>query len=147
MLKKYKWLILSICIIIVFSFIYFLKTFVYYNQGTIYGNRLKGIKEVKISQDLKNDLVDTLKHNLGVKTAKVELQGRILNILIEVEETVSIEESQTFMINLLPKFTEKIKEYYDLHFYITKDSLKEEENLPLIGVKSKFSSEIVWSKV
>ena len=75
-------IIAGIVIIIIGVLTYFaLKSmFIIGNDKGKYGNRLDGIDKVKITDEKKNEIIKMIKEKAGIKDAKIDIQGKIINV-------------------------------------------------------------------
>ena len=70
----------------------------------VYGNRLEGIEEVKITEDQTSDLVKELKSKDYVVTASVHIKGRIVNVLVETKKGTKTSTAKTLNKIVLKEF-------------------------------------------
>ena len=98
---KYRIVIALVFLLIigVFGFIT-VKQYLYPDDKlTVYGNRLDGIDKVKITDEKKNEIIKMIKEKAGIKDAKIDIQGKIINVSITASEKENTkEEMQKFMI-------------------------------------------------
>ena len=129
-------------------------------HGSNYGNRLDGIKEVGFDSKAQDKVVNSIKKDDKVKTAKINVHGKIVNVIFDVNKDVSIDDSRAIANASLEKFSKKTKEFYDIQFLITKTDEEGEEvqvqkedgktateikkSFPIMGYKNAKSDRIVW---
>ena len=77
----------------------------------------------------------------------MRVKGKIINILFDVDKDVKVEEAKTIATNILTKFSDDQKGFYDMQIFIIQDTVTDNKNYPLIGYKNKVSEVIVWSGV
>ena len=146
-IKKRKLLILLlilIILIIVLS-IKIIGIFTENEEGAIYGERLS-VKSVKIDTSKETD---TIKAKIGesVKSISIRRQGRILNILITVNDDKSRDDSKNIAKDAIGELSDKIKEYYDIQLFISKDGDSEDKGqFPILGYKHHTKENITWTK-
>ena len=119
------------------------------NTGkSVYGNRLKGIKNIKFTTSDKNKVTNALKENEKVTDAKMNVHGKIVNIIFNVEKDTSVDDSKTIAASSLEKFSSDVKEFYDIEVIITKNDEEKDENgnksFPIMGYKNSSSEGLVW---
>ncbi|MBR4351398.1 MAG: hypothetical protein IKP98_04175 [Bacilli bacterium] len=130
------------------------------NGGSKYGERLKGIEKISFTKKEKNKLVDELKKNENVTSASLDIQGKIIYIIFNVKEEVSLDDAKNIGNESLNNLSDAIKGYYDINVLITKKNEKgtEESKLdadgnekkvihkefPISGYKKNSSDHIVW---
>ena len=108
----------------------------------IYGTRLKGINEVKITDSQKKEVENKLAND----TDKVEVSvaGRIINILITAKEGTSLEDAKKLGDKAVEVFSSAEKKYYDIQIFITNE--KNKAQFPIIGYRHHTKNTITWTK-
>jgi len=109
----------------------------------VYGNRLDGIDKVKISESKKNDIVNSIKSNEKVKSAEVDVRGRLIYVIITVSEGTHVE-VEAIAQSSFDSLDEKIKSFYDIQ-YIVDSQTESEENFPIMGYVKSGNSIIRWT--
>lgn len=141
---KYRIVIALVFLLIigVFGFIT-VKQYLYPDDKlTVYGNRLDGIDKVKITDEKKNEIIKMIKEKAGIKDAKIDIQGKIINVSITASEKENNkEEMQKLCTEILLKFSSEEIKFYDFQFFIKNEDL----NYNMIGYKNKISEEISYS--
>ena len=141
--KENKILTIFLVIFVVFFvfMIIILSGFIGGNNVSEYGDRLKGIDKVKISEKQTKKLEKELKADEKVEEAKYNLKGRRINIIITFNNA-SIDEAKDIGNRVLGYFSDEEKAYYDIQVYL--NSKEEKEGFPLIGYKHKTRDAINW---
>ena len=141
---KYRIVIALVFLLIigVFGFIT-VKQYLYPDDKlTVYGNRLDGIDKVKITDEKKNEIIKMIKEKAGIKDAKIDIQGKIINVSITASEKENTkEEMQKLCTEILLKFSSEEIKFYDFQFFIKNEDL----TYNMIGYKNKISEEISYS--
>ena len=141
---KYRIVIALVFLLIigVFGFIT-VKQYLYPDDKlTVYGNRLDGIDKVKITDEKKNEIIKMIKEKAGIKDAKIDIQGKIINVSITASEKENTkEEMQKLCTEILLKYSSEEIKFYDFQFFIKNEDL----NYNMIGYKNKISEEISYS--
>ena len=141
---KYRIVIALVFLLIigVFGFIT-VKQYLYPDDKlTVYGNRLDCIYKVKITDEKKNEIIKMIKEKAGIKDAKIDIQGKIINVSITASEKENTkEEMQKLCTEILLKFSSEEIKFYDFQFFIKNEDL----NYNMIGYKNKISEEISYS--
>ncbi|MBR4830164.1 MAG: hypothetical protein IKZ96_00140 [Bacilli bacterium] len=130
------------------------------NGGSKYGERLKGIEKISFTKKDKNKLIDEIKKNENVTSASLDIQGKILYVMFNVKEEVSLDDAKNIANESLNNLSDAVKGYYDVNYLITKkdekgtEETKLDENgdekkiihkeFPISGYKRKTSDHIVW---
>lgn len=112
-----------------------------------YGDRLKGIEKVKITEKQQKKLVKEMKANDKVSDAEFDIQhnkkvdSRRVDILLTFKDA-DINEAKEIGNKVLDYFTEEQKKYYDIEVFL--DSKEKKEGFPSIGYKHKSRDAIAW---
>ena len=140
--NKIMCIIIAIIIIFVVGALLLLKTF--FPSGNEYGNRLKGIEKVQISKKKISTLEEKIADRKKIKKVNINIEGRLINILITVEDDADIDDMKDYAVEKLELFKEKELKYYDIQFYLINEK-KDAKHYPAIGYKHKTSDKIKWS--
>ena len=108
-----------------------------------YGDRLKGINDVKISNTLKKDVVSFLEGKDEVTKASVRVQGKIIYVHINVKEGVSLAKGKEIANSSLGKFSDEEKKYYDFGYFLKEDK---DKGFVVTGTKNVKADGIAWIK-
>lgn len=143
-IKKHINTIIGILVfIIVFVGILIVKDALNPQEGNaIYGNRLEGREEVEITKTTKDKVINSL--NEQAKSTKVRVSGRIVNIIINVNDDTNLEVAKSLGPKALESFSAKEKKYYDFQFLIENTANKNQ--FPIIGYKHHGKEDISWTK-
>ncbi|MBE6160190.1 MAG: hypothetical protein E7157_04000 [Lactobacillales bacterium] len=157
-IKNNKGIFITLFIILIFAIagIFALKAF--FPSGNEYGNRLKGIEKVSFSDKEITKLEKEIKDREKVKKVSINIKGKLINIMLTVENDADISDMKDHCKEKLELFDEEELSYYDLQFYLiaeeskeskddkeSKEEKEEDTKYPAIGYKHKTSSEIKWS--
>ena len=130
-------IISTICLLIILTSI--IVYFVSQTKTSVYGNRLDGIEEHEVNNDL-NELKSYFESNDKVKKVSTDIRGKIIYVEIEVNEQVGNEEIQTICTESLSKLSDDNKSFYDLQYIVRRDNLN-----PYLGSKSAHQTIIAWA--
>ena len=135
-------IILLIIIIVIFA-ILFLG-----GGGSVYGNRLEGIEEVKLTNKFLTEIKDNLKEDESIVDANVRLQGKIVYIVFELKSEVSVDTAKLIASNTLEKFSVEELAFYDICYLIKWTDIVEEKEVirAIEGTKHHKKETITWSK-
>ena len=135
-------IIISLVLMVIGSLSYF-----YGNNKDKYGDRLKDKEKYPVSENINSEIKALYEE--GVDEVKVDIRGKIIYIIMNVEKDTSTLKAQSYAENALEKFTEEQLNYYDVQFMITcKYEVVEEGTMavyPLEGYKNSNSKTIVWT--
>lgn len=139
-------LVLFLILIVCFAAIGFLfYKFFYAGAGaTKYGDRLEGIEKYKLSKTLEKDIQDIYTDNNSVNTVKVDVQGKIIYIMVDFKESLKVDNAKSEAIKSLDKIGEENLKFYDVQYILTYSGEDENNNFPVFGAKSASSLKVVW---
>ena len=146
-IKNNKLTVITFIICLIFVILVFaIKLTFFPDEGrAIYGDRLDGIEEVKITSKQEKNIVSKLEEKDEVKSVDTDIKGRILNVIITVNDDVELDPAKA----LAPVITENLEEdqngYYDIQVFIKKSN-EEDTRFPIIGYKHQDKDEFSWSK-
>lgn len=142
--KKYNLVILGVLIVlIIVAIIIALRSFLYPDDlKSIYGNRLNDIEQYAISNAELNEITEKSKEIENIKDLSIDVKGKIVNIMLEVEEESKVEDIKKSMESTLKNFDDELIEYYDFQFFLTNENLE----FIIIGYKNKNNEEIVYTE-
>ena len=138
-------MITAICCLIFVIFVFTIKLIFFPNEAkAIYGDRLDGINEVKVTDDEKDDIITKLEEKDEVTKASCDIKGRIINIIITVGNDVSLETAKTLTTTVIDNLEDDQKKFYDIQIFIKKDN--DDEKFPIIGYKHQDKDNFTWTK-
>lgn len=135
-------LILFVCLIaiLVVMFSYFLG-----GNKDEYGDRLKDISKYPVTEEVKNEYVNSLENDKIVDSVKLNIQGRIIYITINYVLDVNIDDAKSKAEASLKNFNEDILSYYDIMFTIKCSKSENSDGFTLLGAKNVAGSGLVWN--
>lgn len=110
-----------------------------------YGNRLDEIEKYPITDEAINNIKNEISSLEKVKSINYNLEGRLINFVIKVEDDLIVSEAKNYSEKILENFSDDIKSYYDIQILID-SNIDESENYPIIGYKHKTSDSLVWKQ-
>lgn len=131
-------LLFIIFIIIVFS------RFIINKDVDEYGTRLEGIDKVSIKKEVTTTIKKEYEENEKIEKFTYELQGRLINLILEVKDGTTLDEAKELGNKTLEYFDDEEKTYYDIQVFLKNTNEKNEE-YPIIGYKHKTSEALVWN--
>ena len=130
------------------------------NNSSKYGHRLDGIKKITFGKVEKNKIIDKVKENDKVTEAKIDVEGKIINIIFNVTKETSEDDARKVANDSLSAISDEVKNFYDIQYMISKedeegtkktvtksDGTTEEVTVtvfPIMGYKNTKSKGIVW---
>lgn len=144
-IKKHKLLLLFVILLIVAT-VFAIKVFLIFtdtDETAIYGERLNGADYVELNTSASTDKVKAKVGDLA-SGVTVRIQGRIVNIIINLKDEVTRDAAKDISNQLLGEFSDKEKAYYDFQIFLNKTN--EDAQFPIIGYKHHTKAEIKWTK-
>lgn len=124
--------VLLLLAVICFSF--FIKQMFFSNsKNVIYGNRLNGIDEVAVTSSEQKSMIEALEGDSSVSKVKYHLQGKIINVIITVNDDVGADTAKVLTGKVLEFFNEDQKKFYDFQVMVKKENGA--NDFPIIGYK------------
>lgn len=135
-----------ICLAIVIAIIVFAISLIPTNsEEGKYGNRLDGIKDYQIDNAKIDEMKNTIEAQEGIKSVDYNLNGKLINVIINVDETLDQNKAKEYAESVQTYFAEKNLTYYDLQVFINSEN-EESVNYPMIGYKHKTSGSLIWEQ-
>ena len=144
LIKRHKLLTIICSLAIILIIVMSVALFSFFVGGNDkYGNRLDGIKEVKLTSKDKEEITTNIKENDEVTTSSIRVQGKIIYINIKFKEGTKITKAKEIANNTLENIDEEKLEFYDIGYFLTSEG---EENFYITGTKNYKLDKISWIK-
>lgn len=145
-LKNNKFTIVAIAIFLVIVLLLVQVKNIFFPQraNALYGDRLKGIEEVKITEKDQGKIKSTLESDGGIKTATVRTSGKTLEVIITVNDDVSLDTAKPYVNKILETCSDEQKAYYDIQVFIKKENGG--NDFPIIGYKHHKKAGFTFTK-
>ena len=151
--RNKKKVIVTLVLLIIFGvFVYATyKLFAYLTPDTknsVYGNRCELTEGIEITEERKDMIKETVESYEGMTLSTVDVKCNLVDIIVKVEDEVTLDTVKEMSDKLLTVFTEEELKYYDLELWV--DSKAEESEVyPVIGTRHKTgngdaTSKFVW---
>ncbi len=143
-LKRNKSTIIAIAIFLIVLIVAMnlINIFFPNEENALYGSRLNGINEVKITNNTEDQITAALEKDCS--KVSIRESGKIIEVILTVDKDMSLETAK----NLAPKITEQLKkeqlEYYDIQVFIQKTA--KSSDFPIIGYKQHTKEGFNWTK-
>ncbi len=134
--------IILICLILVLGV--FLKYF-FGSSKTSYGNRLDGINEVEVTDDIKNNYISKMKEDELINDVTMKVHGKIIYISLYFKNEASLVEAQSKALASLTNFEDNYLAFYDISFTLKCDATESSEGFLIMGAKNANGSGLVWN--
>ena len=135
-------MIIGACLVVLLIFILAAVFDTTGESSAIYGSRLDGIEDVKITKSKINKINDKVKSLGKVKSINTYVSGRIINSEIKVEADATRDEAKALAPKILETLTEDEKKYYDVQVFIDKD---DDASFPIIGYSHHNKDSFSWT--
>ncbi len=145
-IKKNKFTLIALfCLLIVVIILVQIKNIFFPDMGrAIYGNRLEGIEDVKITKSELSTLADTLKERDYVKKVTSRVSGKIVECIVTVKEDANLDQSKELASAFYGEFSKDEKKFYDFQIFVKKT--KKTDDFPIIGYKHHNKDSFSWTK-
>lgn len=145
-IRKNKFVIITIGVFLILVVLGFqIATMFFPEEGTaLYGDRLDGIEEVELSNSKLTKIESNLKSDGAVKEADVSVAGKIVEVIITVQDDTSVDTAKALNTKVLDSLSNKEKKFYDIQIFVKKDS--EATDFPIIGYKHHAKDTFSWTK-
>ena len=145
-IKNNKLTVITFIICVIFVIIVFAVklTFLPDEAKAIYGDRLEGIEKVEITSKEQDKIISKLEEKAEVKKAEVDIKGRILNVIITVNDDVELDVAKALTGTITDTLEKDQTSYYDIQVFVKKDN--DDARYPIIGYKHQDKDTFSWSK-
>lgn len=145
-IRKNKFIIIAIGVFLILVILAFqIVTMFFPKDGTaLYGDRLDGIENVELTKTKLTKIEETLKENEIVKKASVSVQGKIVEVIITVQDDTSVDSAKELNTTVLNSLEEDEKKFYDIQIFVKKDT--DATDFPIIGYKHHARDNFSWTK-
>jgi len=136
---------LSLFLVIIFTCLITFLIMWFGGNGDKYGTRLAGIKDVPLSNSYLNEISSVVKEEKIVSTTTIDLEGRLVNVIINVKDDTTIDDAKDLSGIVKDNFTKDELAFYDIQIFLVDSGTNKESSYPIIGYKHKTSDVFVWS--
>lgn len=144
-LKKNKMMIIAIIVFIIIALIGYkaLKVFFPSTDSAIYGDRLDN--KIAVDKELYDGIKVRIAEQEFVKDVNVRESGRIINVVVTVMDSTSMDSAKSLSKLILEGFSDSQIGYYDFQLFVNKED-KNENDFPIMAYKQHNSTEFYWNK-
>ena len=146
-IKNNKLVVVTFIIRLIFVILVFAVKLTFFpdEARAIYGDRLDGIEKVEITDSKQDKIVSALENLDTVKEASCDIKGRILNVLITVNDDVDLNTAKGLTTTVTDNLKKEQTSYYDIQVFISKDN-EDDASFPIIGYKHQDKDSFAWTK-
>ena len=101
----------------------------------VYGDRLKGIEKVQLTDEASKKMVEALKKLDYVTDASVDEKGATINVIVTVKEKTEVKKAKEAGDTVLKCLTDDQKSFYDVQLFV-KNEKEKISGYPFIGYKN-----------
>ncbi len=145
-IKEHKIVVAAIVFLLILIIVAFIAKQLFFSgsSNALYGSRLDGIENVKVRKNEKEALINKIEEDSAVKKCEYDLQGKIINVIITVNDDVGIDTAKALADKVLEVFDTDQKSFYDFQVFIKKDIGT--GDFPIIGYKQNSRDGFTWTK-
>lgn len=135
-------IIIFVCLLIVIG------VFASYFFGTTkssYGDRLSGIENVKITEEMENNFLNSLKSDEQISDTNIKIRGKVVYITIYFKEGISLVEAESKALASLQQFDESYQKFYDFNYTLKQEATENSEGFLIMGAKNINGSGLIWN--
>lgn len=135
-------IIVLFCILIIMGV--FLKYFFGSSKGS-YGDRLDGIQEVEVTDEMQNNFLASMKKDELISDATIKVKGKIIYISLSFKDNVSLVEAQSKALASLMAFEQNYLDFYDFQYTLKGNATENSEGFLIMGAKNVNGSGLIWN--
>ncbi len=137
--------LVSILIICFIAITVVAATYFFGGYDSVYGDRLEGIEDYEITDEIKDEFLNFFKDNETVSDVTFTDKGKVIYVHVYFEKDVIKDDAKALVVTSLDSLDEKIKEFYDLNFIIECPESENSDGYISIGAKNVISPNVVWT--
>ncbi len=134
--------IILVCIVLILGVL--LKYF-FGAYSSSYGDRLDGIEEVEVTNEMKDNFLTSIRNDDLVQDASMNIKGKIIYISIIFQDGVTLVEAESKALASLQNFEEKYLNFYDFQYTLKANATEDSEGFLIMGAKNVNGSGLVWN--
>lgn len=110
-----------------------------------YGDRLEGIEEVPVSDEVKQNFITSMTEDELISDAIISTSGKIVYITLTFKEGVSLVEAESKALASLMAFEQNLLDFYDFHYTLKSNATENSDGFLIMGAKNVNGSGLVWN--
>ena len=143
--KLKKQVVIPVVIALLLVILAIIKIVFSNTQTGKYGHRLDDIKKIKVEEKDENKISKKLKEDDKVVSVEIDVEGKIINILMVVKDDCSKDDARSIASKSLEAISDKIKEKYDVQIFVNKKNKSDDDkDFPMIGYRNSKNNSFVW---
>ncbi len=135
-------IIVSVCLLLILGVC---VSYFFGSSKSSYGDRLDGIEEVQVTDEMKNNFIDNMKKDETIQNVSIHTQGKIIYIYFEFTSNVTLVEAQSKALASITNFEQKYLDFYDIHFTLENSGTENSEGFLIMGSKNVNGTGLIWN--
>ena len=126
--------------ILVVTFSFFLG-----GSKSVYGDRLDDIDKYPITDNVKNTYIKNLEDDQIVKDVKFDVKGRIIYVIIDFNDDVSLSDAENRAAASLTDIGDDLMSYYDVSLTLRSDATANSDGFTILGARNASGNGLNWN--
>jgi hypothetical protein len=110
-----------------------------------YGDRLEGITEVEMTDEIKNKFLDTMKNDALIDDATIKSRGKVVYVTLTFVDDVTLVEAESKALASLMVFDQSYIDFYDFNYTLVGNKTESSDGFLIMGAKNVNGSGLVWN--
>lgn len=110
-----------------------------------YGDRLNGIEEVLISDEMKTNFVNTMNEDELINNSSIKVIGKVVYVSIQFKDDVTLVEAESRALASLLTFEQKYLDFYDFNYTLKRDATENSEGFLIMGARNANGNGLTWN--
>jgi hypothetical protein len=110
-----------------------------------YGDRLEGITEVEMTDEIKNKFLDTMKNDALIDDATIKSRGKVVYVTLTFVDDVTLVEAESKALASLMVFEQSYIDFYDFNYTLVGNKTESSDGFLIMGAKNVNGSGLVWN--
>jgi hypothetical protein len=110
-----------------------------------YGDRLEGITEVEMTDEIKNKFLDTMKNDALIDDATIKSRGKVVYVTLTFVDDVTLVEAESKALASLMVFDQNYIDFYDFNYTLVGNKTESSDGFLIMGAKNVNGSGFVWN--
>jgi hypothetical protein len=110
-----------------------------------YGDRLEGIEEVEITEEIKNNFIEKMNSDDLISSTTIKSIGKIVYITLNFEDNVTLVEAESKALSSLTEFQTEYLDFYDFNYTLVGNKTDNSDGFLIMGAKNVNGTGLVWN--
>lgn len=143
--NRVLFVLIIILIICAFIVVGVLAKYFFGSSSSKYGDRLEGIEEVQITDEMKNTFLDSMNKDELIEKANIKVIGRVVYVSLDFKDNTTLVEAESRALGSLLTFEQKYLDYYDFNFTLKANKTETSEGFLIMGARNANGNGLVWN--